>query len=224
MLGYIEHARSTSTSLFAGVDWVRRWSDFLAQAEPAADALCDIGVECFGAVLPLSESLCGHPPPSRGKGEGTAVFTPSSIGGYREGLGTLRAHGVDLQNYCETGDVCGTVQAAQSRQNVGHAVAFTQNQAGDVLTGAVCPSMGTNQNATGRNTPKVYGSGVRRLTPRECERLMGLPDDYTLIPYRNKPAADAPRYKALGNSMACNVMAWIGQRIDMVEKGASDGS
>ena len=57
---------------------------------------------------------------------------------------------------------------------------------------------------------------VRRLTPRECERLQGFSDDYTLIPYRNKPAADGPRYKALGNSMAVPCMAWIGRRIQTV--------
>jgi len=59
---------------------------------------------------------------------------------------------------------------------------------------------------------------VRRLTPRECERLQGFPDDYTLVQYRNKPAADGPRYKALGNSMAVPVMAWIGKRIQQVEE------
>jgi DNA (cytosine-5)-methyltransferase 1 len=59
---------------------------------------------------------------------------------------------------------------------------------------------------------------VRRLTPRECERLMGYRDDFTLVPYRGKPAADGPRYKALGNSMAVNVMDFIGQRIDAVDK------
>lgn len=58
---------------------------------------------------------------------------------------------------------------------------------------------------------------VRRLTPTECERLQGFPDGYTLVPYRNKPAADGPRYKALGNSMAVNCMAWIGERIAAVE-------
>jgi site-specific DNA-cytosine methylase len=58
---------------------------------------------------------------------------------------------------------------------------------------------------------------VRRLTPRECERLQGFPDDYTLVEYRKKPAADGPRYRALGNSMAVPVMRWIGQRIAMVE-------
>jgi DNA (cytosine-5)-methyltransferase 1 len=60
-------------------------------------------------------------------------------------------------------------------------------------------------------------TAVRRLTPRECERLQGFPDDYTLVAYRGRPAADGPRYKALGNSMAVPVMRWIGERIAMVE-------
>jgi DNA (cytosine-5)-methyltransferase 1 len=67
------------------------------------------------------------------------------------------------------------------------------------------------------NTPAVaQAMTVRRLTPRECERLQGFPDDYTLIPWRKKQAEDCPdgpRYKALGNSMACHCMAWIGERI-----------
>ena len=61
---------------------------------------------------------------------------------------------------------------------------------------------------------------VRRLLPVECERLQGFPDDYTLIPWRKKAAGDCPdgpRYKALGNSMAVNCMAWIGERIAAVE-------
>mgnify|MGYP003667136339 CR=1 FL=1 len=61
---------------------------------------------------------------------------------------------------------------------------------------------------------------VRRLTPRECERLQGFPDDYTLIPWRKKTAGDCPdgpRYKALGNSMAVNCMEWIGERIAAIE-------
>lgn len=63
------------------------------------------------------------------------------------------------------------------------------------------------------------GLTVRRLTPRECERLQGFPDDYTDIPYRNKEhAPDGARYKALGNSMAVPVMRWIGERIRMVEE------
>ena len=61
---------------------------------------------------------------------------------------------------------------------------------------------------------------VRRLTPRECERLQGFPDDWTLIPYRGKPVEecpDGPRYKALGNSMAVPVIRWIGERIEQVD-------
>ena len=57
---------------------------------------------------------------------------------------------------------------------------------------------------------------VRRLTPRECERLQGFPDDYTLIAYRSKPIQDCPdglRYQALGNSWAVPVIRWIGTRI-----------
>jgi DNA (cytosine-5)-methyltransferase 1 len=68
---------------------------------------------------------------------------------------------------------------------------------------------------TGGGQPQAVATSmaVRRLTPRECERLQGFPDDYTLIPVRNKPAADGPRYKALGNSMAVPVMHWLGKRI-----------
>lgn len=58
------------------------------------------------------------------------------------------------------------------------------------------------------------------LTPKECERLQGFPDDWTKIPYRNKESdqcPDGPRYKACGNSMAVPVMRWIGQRIQYVE-------
>jgi len=63
----------------------------------------------------------------------------------------------------------------------------------------------------------VQGMAVRRLTPVECERLQGFPDSYTDIKSKNKPTPDGPRYKALGNSMAVPVMAWIGQRIQEVE-------
>jgi DNA-cytosine methyltransferase len=58
---------------------------------------------------------------------------------------------------------------------------------------------------------------VRRLTPMECERLQGFPDGYTDVPHRNKPAADGPRYKALGNSWAVPNVRWIGERIQAVD-------
>lgn len=142
------------------------------------------------------------------------------------------------------------------------AVAFAQNQRGEVRTSDVSPAVTTGGGKPGEGYPAVaqlysimpMNSGkdykarpvdvaqpimaggpvggnqggdyiatpwaVRRLTPRECERLQGFPDDFTRIPWRGKPAEncpDGPRYKALGNSMAVNVMRWIGTRIQWVE-------
>jgi DNA (cytosine-5)-methyltransferase 1 len=85
------------------------------------------------------------------------------------------------------------------------------------------PTM-TQPSPTGGGQPPavVQGMAVRRLTPRECERLQGFPDDYTAIPWRKKPASDCPdgpRYKALGNSWAVPVAAWVGRRIDVQLRG-----
>ena len=62
----------------------------------------------------------------------------------------------------------------------------------------------------------INSQKVRKLTPVECERLQGFPDNYTRIPWRNKPAEqcpDTPRYMAIGNSMAVPVIRWIGERM-----------
>jgi DNA (cytosine-5)-methyltransferase 1 len=67
--------------------------------------------------------------------------------------------------------------------------------------------------SSSRQTGVRIGMSVRRLTPTECERLQGFPDGWTAIKHRKKPAADGPRYKALGNSMAVPVLRWIGERI-----------
>jgi DNA (cytosine-5)-methyltransferase 1 len=86
----------------------------------------------------------------------------------------------------------------------------------------IVPPLKAQSGGTGRGdaAPLLAVRGtlaVRRLTPRECERLQGMPDDYTLLPYRGRPAADGPRYRAIGNSMAVPVMRWIGRRIQMVD-------
>ncbi len=158
-------------------------------------------------------------------------------------------------------NVTGTLR----KESRGHepVIAFTQNQAGDVLTGNVMHNIGTNSNATGRNAANVAfpldlrnagrdadkhdemnrqgcGTGndgdpsgtvsssfipgvattmqVRRLTPVECEKLQGFSPGHTAIKHKGKPAADGPRYKAIGNSMAVPVMSWIGRRIEMVDE------
>jgi DNA (cytosine-5)-methyltransferase 1 len=61
------------------------------------------------------------------------------------------------------------------------------------------------------------GAAVRRLTPKECLRLQGFPDDYLDITWRGKPAADSPKYRAVGNSMAAPVVRWILSRIEAME-------
>ena len=113
------------------------------------------------------------------------------------------------------------IQAGATRENpdAGQlAVAFTQNQAGDVLIGDVMHSIGTNANASGRSAPNVLINwAVRRLTPLECTRLQGFPDNYFDAA---EPLSDSQKYKMLGNSMAVNVMSWIGQRINQVQQGS----
>jgi DNA (cytosine-5)-methyltransferase 1 len=98
-------------------------------------------------------------------------------------------------------------------------VYFAQNTRDEVremnVVGALAAQPGMKQTSYIRQD-----STVRRLTPRECERLQGFPDDWTKIPWRGKPAEDCPdgpRYKALGNSMAVPVMRWIGERIRKYE-------
>ena len=92
------------------------------------------------------------------------------------------------------------------------AVAFAQNQRDEVRTVDVAGALAAEPGAK-QQTYAMQAMQVRRLTPRECERLQGFPDDYTAVSYRGKPAVDGPRYKALGNSMAVPVMRWIGERI-----------
>jgi DNA (cytosine-5)-methyltransferase 1 len=85
---------------------------------------------------------------------------------------------------------------------------------------AHCLRSGASKADKPDSTTYIATSAVRRLTPRECERLQGFPDDYTAIPWRKKGSEDCPdgpRYKALGNSMAVPVMRWIGERIAAVE-------
>ena len=143
-----------------------------------------------------------------------AAFEPGSIArnagpaGLSDTCSTLRAemgdnqpailHPLDLRNATRDPDKLD----ALNRQGCG----IGEN-------GAPAPTIST------AHMPGVISPmAVRRLTPRECERLQGFPDDYTLVPYRGKPAADGNRYKALGNSMAVPVMRWLGERIQKIEE------
>lgn len=121
---------------------------------------------------------------------------------------------VNRQNR-KPGDPCHTL----ARDNAAHAaVAHAVDVYNQTIDGDCAATLTEACGGTNTSGPKVmaHAMTVRRLTPRECERLQGFPDDYTAIPWRGKAAdqcPDGPRYKALGNSMAVNCMAWIGERI-----------
>ena len=136
----------------------------------------------------------------------TAVgFNWQNGGGYGEandGLG-ITLEGVGPLQRCQT-----------------PAVSFKPGQSeaagGTFVTNEFAPTLQSQNNGSTAVPAVSTGMAVRRLTPKECERLQGFPDNHTLIPWRGKPAEqcpDGPRYKALGNSMAVPCMAWIGSRI-----------
>lgn len=92
---------------------------------------------------------------------------------------------------------------------------------GIAFSESAAPTLKAAMSGSNQVPDVLQSATVRRLTPRECERLMGFPDDWTRIRWRGKPAEecpDSPRYKACGNSMCVNVMRWIGMRIENVER------
>lgn len=150
------------------------------------------------AVLFERHSLSGHPAPSREAGQGVTptIRAGASNGGSGHGISENVAHTLDRAQ--------GQAVAVSLRGREGGATAELGDEVGQCLRAS---------NGGGDKPHVLTSMAVRRLTPKECERLQGFPDNYTLTPYRNKPAADGPRYKALGNSMAVPVMRWIGERI-----------
>ena len=99
------------------------------------------------------------------------------------------------------------------------AVAVGTDLYNGAITGEVAATMSTHgSDASGTGPTVMQQMAVRRLTCVECERLQGFPDNYTDIQLKGKATPDGPRYKALGNSMAVPVMAWIGKRIQEVEQ------
>ena len=110
---------------------------------------------------------------------------------------------------------------ADTRKEAKRRAAAIRNVIALPTTGDI-PNFGDFTRIGANGPPNILRSemAVRRLTPRECERLQGFPDDYTLVEYRGSPRrpADDPRYRALGNSMAVPVMRWIGERIATVHE------
>lgn len=175
-------------------------------AQPGSGFKCDFESETFIAHALRGE---GFDASEDGTGRGTPLV-PVAF--------SAKDHGADAAYDCSP-----TLRAmghAASHANGGGqvAVAFQSSQSG-VCVGETHATLDAN-NGSRRHNGIALATAVRRLTPREAERLQGFPDDYMLIPWRGKPAAecpDGPRYKALGNSMAVPVVRWIGRRIAMVD-------
>lgn len=149
---------------------------------------------------------------------GVAGTLSASTGGFKPGAVMCMT---DTQPHSMVDpEVCGALSSTMHKDPP--VVGFAANQRGEVRLqggdGSVCGAIPASQ--SGKQVQGVTdGHAVRRLTPRECERLQGMPDDWTRVPYRGKPAEecpDTPRYKAIGNSMAVPVMRWIGKRIQEV--------
>lgn len=191
------------------------------------------------AVLFERHSLSGDSAPSRKTGERVAEPVTTRIdrgGSHREAHGAGLTYCSDLSPTVASGppfsrtgnerveaeamvveDVAGTLGNRGLRSHTeldGHGAYIPEIMAHGQANAEIRADGGAPSLTCNHEAPIVSTSmAVRRLTPKECERLQGFPDDYTNIP----GAKDGPRYKALGNSMAVPVMAWIGRRIQQTE-------
>jgi len=201
------------------------------------------------AVLFERDSLSGHPAPSREARQEAAKCLTSRVGSAydaqteqfvteQQKVNAITAsYGTGGVDYETKPLVFGAQNSASQGDSVSEHVSPTLDKS---KTPAVATVSGkdlshaltapkrysSSEDGTGRMPPTISQEmKVRRLTPIECERLQGFPDNYTQIPWRNKApedCPDGPRYKAMGNSMAVPVMNWIGRRIQMVEDITND--
>ena len=148
-------------------------------------------------VLLEPESLCRNFMPSKEAGKEIAGTLTSGFG----------ARGLDMDGI------------ASGQYAIDDSAVFCESSFGGYQDGVGTLRSSGGANGYGSENLAVRKMRVRRLTPVECERLQGFPDNWTRIAWRGKSAEqcpDAPRYKAIGNSMAVPVMRWIGERMGKV--------
>ena len=181
---------------------------------------------CIPTVKPiaLAENTIGRLPKNGGNGdgytEGGPMYTLNATGVH----GVAQPIGTDIYNASITGDVASTLTKRSDGTGTDPTVMQPMSAAFKYTMGAKAHGIGyaeeqspTLDTKADSNAVLTQSMAVRRLTPTECERLQGFPDNYTDIKPNGKATPDGPRYKALGNSMAVPVMAWIGKRIQEVE-------
>ena len=205
---------------------------------PVAFSSKDHGADATKDLSPTLRAMPHHGSHANGGGQMAVALPllevgkrtgPSSTDDMRAGLGigedgdpmyTLQAgaqHGVAAYAFQPR-------IARNGRGDMGDVVNALNAQSGETGKGdaapcvAVADTLGVGSNQTSGFESEVVAASmaVRRLTPEECESLQGFPRGYTRIPWKRKSAEDCPdgpRYRALGNSMAVNVMRWNGARI-----------
>ena len=169
--------------------------------------------------IALAENTIGRQPQNGGNGDG---FT---VGGQMYTLNATGVHGVAHPipyGVGESPDTAHCLRSGASKADKHESTTYVAQpfrETADCLTAAYGTKWNGNASADNGSLFAAHSMAVRRLTPIECERLQGFPDNYTNITWRKQPESpDGPRYKALGNSMAVPVMKWIGQRIKQVEQ------
>lgn len=207
------------------LDSVRRDSAPRRETQKAVAALTARGVGTCGADD--NQAQAGH----------LIAFGGGNTAGHIDVATACTAHGIRLDFDTETFAVHGT-QDPDTNRELAHTLGRNNGQENAIVTepftlairgrsegstvevrndGTANALLTPNGGRAGMGVGAIgWGMQVRRLTPIECERLQGFPDNHTLIGWRGKDAdecPDGPRYKAIGNSMAVPVMRWIGERI-----------
>jgi DNA (cytosine-5)-methyltransferase 1 len=169
--------------------------------------------------IALAENTIGRKPENGGNGDGFTeegpMYTLNATGVH--GVAQPIAFSRNDDGRDATNDLALTMRVAGNAGGMLAAAVATHDVAGTMLSRNTSGGFSNSIDHAAAGYMAIQQMAVRRLTPVECERLQGFPDNYTDIKLKGKATPDGPRYKALGNSMAVPVMAWIGSRIQKVE-------
>lgn len=175
------------------------------------DAETETLIPCHGGIFDVAHTLKGEGYDASEDGTGRQNLVPMAFQSRASSSNSMNPSNISPTmdaGKAEGIAVCAAFKAGQGARAGG--IGYEEEQA---------PTLTASDSGTQQSPSLLHGMAVRRLTPTECERLQGFPDGYTDVPdEKGKPAADGPRYKALGNSWAVPNVAWIGARIQMVDE------
>ncbi len=198
-----------------------RWFG-VAQRRRRVFVVAGPGGLCRPEVLLEPEGVRGNPPPSRGSWEGTAALTANGVGAGGGPDDNAGQAGHLIPSHTGTITANWSKGAGNTQVDEGICIALTSSWVGGsqqdqfIAADDVAPTLAHSSNSHGGNhQPKLMTPdlAVRRLTPTECERLMGWPDGWTAHRADGTPIADGPRYRMCGNGVVAPVAQWIGTRI-----------